>query len=86
MRAFSRAERGVFAAFRSLTAPRASSAVAMPPSADQDSDPAQSSISSDDARGSLSPEEGSRGDTLLPMLVGALVLIVLGIGAVFLVV
>jgi len=84
MRELSRSERGVFAAFRSLTAPRASSAVTIPPSADQDSDPAPT-ISSDDARGSLSPEEGSRGDTLLPMLVGALVLIVLGIGAVLLV-
>jgi hypothetical protein len=85
MRQFSRSTHGVFAAFRSLTAPRASSAVITPPSSDQDSDPAPT-ISSDHARGSLSPEEGSRGDTLLPMLVGGLVLIVLGIGVVFLVV
>ena len=79
MREFSRSERGIFAAFRSLTPPLASTP------ADQDGDPAPTSISSDHARGSLSPEEGSRGDTLLPMLVGGLVLIVVGIGAVFLV-
>jgi hypothetical protein len=43
-------------------------------------------ISSDHARGGLGPDEGSSGDTLLPMLIGALVLIVIGIGAVLLLV
>lgn len=85
MREFSRSERGIFAAFRSLTPPLASPVIKISTPADQDGDPAPTSISSDHARGSLSPEEGSRGDTLLPMLVGGLVLIVVGIGAVFLV-
>ena len=33
---------------------------------------------SDDARGALGPEKTSRGDTLVPMLVGGLVLVVIG--------
>lgn len=39
-------------------------------------------ISSDDARGALGPKETTRGATLLPMLVGSLVLIVVGIAVV----
>ncbi len=85
MREFPRSARGVFAAFRSLKAPLASPVVSIPPSAEQYSDPPATAIASDDARGSLSPEEGSRGDTLLPMLVGGLLLIVLAIGGVLLV-
>jgi hypothetical protein len=85
MRKFSRPERGVSAAFRSRTEPPASSTINLARPADRDSDPGTRPISSDDARGSLSPEEGSRGDTLLPMLVGGLVLMVLGIGTVLLV-
>jgi len=38
-------------------------------------------ISEDDARGAMSAEEVSRGDTLLPMLIGLIVLTVLGLGA-----
>jgi len=41
------------------------------------------SISSNTARGALSSEEGTSGDTLLPMLIGGLALIVLGIIVVF---
>ncbi len=36
-------------------------------------------ISTDDARGGLSPEEVTASDTLLPMLIGGLALIILGI-------
>jgi len=36
-------------------------------------------ITSDDARGALGPGETSRGNTLVPMLVGGLVLIVIGV-------
>ena len=39
-------------------------------------------ISGDDARGALSPDKTSSGDTLVPMLVGGLVVIVVGIIAV----
>jgi hypothetical protein len=85
MRAISPSKRGVSAAFRSRTEPPASSTINLARPADQDSDPGTRPISSDDARGSLSPEEGSRGDTLLPMLVGGLVLMVLGTGIVLLV-
>ena len=38
-------------------------------------------ISEDDARGGLSSEEVSGGDTLLPMLIGLIVLTVVGLGA-----
>jgi hypothetical protein len=41
------------------------------------------SISSNSARGGLSSDDGSSGDTLLPMLIGGLALIVLGIIVVF---
>lgn len=40
-------------------------------------------ISTDDARGALGPRETSRGDTLMPMLVGGLILIVVGMVVVF---
>jgi hypothetical protein len=83
MRAVSPSKRGVSAAFRSRTEPPASSTINLARPADQDSDPGTRPISSDDARGSLSPEEGSRGDTLVPMLVWSLALIVLAIGAVY---
>ncbi len=33
-------------------------------------------VDADEARGALAPEETSKGDTLLPMLIGGLVLIV----------
>ena len=36
-------------------------------------------ITTDDARGALGPSEISRGGTLLPMLIGGLVLIVIGL-------
>jgi hypothetical protein len=36
-------------------------------------------IVTDDARGALGPSETSRGDTLLPMLIGGLVLVVIGL-------
>ena len=36
-------------------------------------------ITTDDARGALGPSETSRGDTLLPMLIGGLVLCVIGL-------
>jgi len=86
MQAFSRFGRKFFSGFRPATEPPASSTVNITRSATQDSQPVTSSISSDDARGSLGPEEGSQGDTLLPMLIGALVLSVLGIGVVCLVI
>jgi len=86
MRTFPRSERDVLATFRSRTDPPTSSTTSLARPADQDRDPAATLISTDHARGSLSPEEGSRGDTLLPMLVGGLVFIILGIGAVLLVV
>ncbi len=35
-------------------------------------------VSTDEARGALSPEEVPRSATLLPMLIGSLVLIVIG--------
>lgn len=40
-------------------------------------------ISSADARGGQDPEEGNSGDTLLPMLIGGLVLIAVGVIAVW---
>lgn len=40
-------------------------------------------VSSADARGGLDPEEDNSGDTLLPMLIGGLVLIVVGVIAVW---
>jgi hypothetical protein len=83
MREFFRSERGVSSAFRSLTEPPALSPVEVTRSGKRDGEPKARWISSDDARGSLSPEEGSRGDTLVPMLVWGLVLIVLAIGAVY---
>lgn len=43
-------------------------------------------VAADDARGALGPTETSRGDTLVPMLIGGLVLIVIGIVVVLLVV
>ena len=46
----------------------------------------QKVISTDDARGALSPEEVTAGDTLLPMLIGGLVLTILGIIVVLLIV
>lgn len=36
-------------------------------------------ITTDDARGALGPSETSRGDTLLPMLIGGIVLIVIAL-------
>jgi hypothetical protein len=36
-------------------------------------------VTADDARDALGPSETSRGDTLIPTLVGGLVLIVIGI-------
>lgn len=42
-------------------------------------------MSSKDARGALSPGEQTSGDTLLPMLIGGLALIVIGVIAVFLI-
>lgn len=36
-------------------------------------------VTTDDARGALGPSETSRGDTLLPMLIGGLVLIVISL-------
>lgn len=45
-----------------------------------DSDPQQPIIiSSADARGGLDPETGSSSATLLPMLIGGLVLIIIGV-------
>ena len=43
-------------------------------------------ISSDDARGGLGAEEGTSGDTLLPMLIGGLVLTVVGVIVVWMIV
>lgn len=40
-------------------------------------------ISENDARGARGPQAGSRGDTLVPMLIGAVVLTIIGVGAVF---
>jgi hypothetical protein len=82
MRELLRLGRKLPAAFRPATAPPGSSTVGTKPAVSQHTQSTKRSISSDDARGSLSPEEGSRGDTLLPMLVGGLVLAVIGIGAV----
>ncbi len=84
MRKFPRSERGVPAAFRPFKEARVSSTVGVTRSAKADSEPVASRISSDDARGSLSPEEGSRSDTLLPMLLAGLALILVALGAVFL--
>ena len=39
-------------------------------------------ISADDARGAAGAEEGSKGDTLVPMLITLIALTVLGVGAV----
>jgi hypothetical protein len=36
-------------------------------------------VTADEARGALSPGEGSSGDTLMPMLIGGLVLIVVAV-------
>ena len=36
-------------------------------------------VTTDDARGALGPSETSRGDTLLPMFIGGLVLFVIGL-------
>jgi len=36
-------------------------------------------VTTDDARGALGPSETSRGDTLVPMLIGGLVLIVISL-------
>lgn len=86
MRKFSPSERRVSAASRSLRESPALSPVSVTGSAKRDSQPKRRWISSDDARGSLSPEEGTRSDTLMPMLVAGLALIVVGIGAVVLLV
>jgi hypothetical protein len=83
MRKFFRFERGVSAAFRPLTERPALSPVKVTRPGKRDGEPKARWISSDDARGSLGPEEGSRGDTLVPMLVWGLALIVLAIGAVY---
>ena len=40
-------------------------------------------IKSDDTRGALSADKTSRGDTLLPMLIGGLALCIVGIIVVF---
>lgn len=48
--------------------------------------PAPTVISSASARGASDPESGNPGDTLLPMLIGALVLIVIGVALVLLIV
>jgi hypothetical protein len=45
-------------------------------------EPKQVIISENDARGAESPKEVTSGDTLLPMLITAIVLIVLGVTAV----
>ena len=50
---------------------------------DEHSDSAAGSMPSANVRGALSPEEQTSGDTLLPMLVGGLVLIVLAVIALF---
>ena len=50
---------------------------------DDDKSPKPVIISVDDARGALGPKETSWGDTLLPMLIGGLVLIVVGLIVVF---
>lgn len=42
-------------------------------------------ISTDNARGALGPLETPRGATLLPMLLASLVLVVVGIAAVYLI-
>lgn len=42
-------------------------------------------VTADDARDALGPSETSRGDTLVPMLIGGLVLIVIGIVVVLIV-
>jgi len=45
--------------------------------ADLEKHPKPVIVTSDDARGALGPGETSRGDTLVPMLIGGLVLIVI---------
>lgn len=47
--------------------------------ADFEKRPKPVTVTTDDARGSLGPGETSRGDTLVPMLIGGLVLIVIGL-------
>lgn len=47
--------------------------------ADPEERPKPVTVTSDGARGALGPGETSRGDTLVPMLIGSLVLIVIGV-------
>ncbi len=56
------------------------------PSDNEGSEATAESMSSNSARGALSSGEGTSGDTLLPMLIAGLALIVLGVLAVFLIV
>lgn len=43
-------------------------------------------ISANDARGARGPRDGTLGDTLLPMLIGTIVLTIIGVFAVILIV
>jgi hypothetical protein len=43
-------------------------------------------ITADDARGSLGPNRGTVGDTLLPMLIGMIVLTIVGVFVVLMVI
>jgi uncharacterized protein (DUF2062 family) len=45
---------------------------------DREARPISISVAADNARGALGPEETSWGDTLMPMLVGGLMLSVIG--------
>ena len=54
--------------------------------AESENNDARITITAEDARGARGPKDGTVGDTLLPMLIGMIVLTIVAVSAVFIVV